>query len=60
MLIKVLHNNGSYDYVKPAILDSLIQQDKIISFYRKPGIAILGIHTIRSFPQAVTLVKSED
>lgn len=48
MLIKVLHNDGYYDYVKPTLLDCLINEEKIISFYRESGVAVLGFHKIRS------------
>lgn len=51
MLIKVLHNDGYYDYVKPVYLNYLIKEEKIISFYRKSGVAVLGLHKIRSHNQ---------
>ncbi len=48
MLIRVMHNEGYYDYVKPQILDRLIATKKIISFYRQSGVVVLGADTLRS------------
>jgi hypothetical protein len=43
-----MRNEGSYDYVKPQLLDRLIQSEEIISFYRDSGAVFLGLDTIRS------------
>ena len=48
MLIRVLHNDGYYDYVKPQVLDRLIESEQIISFYRQSGPVVLGVDRIRS------------
>jgi len=48
MLIRVLHNEGYYDYVKPQVLDRLIESGQIISFYRQTGPVVLGVNSIRS------------
>ena len=48
MLIRILHNDGSYDYVKPQLLDRLIESEDIISFYRSSGVVVLGKDSIRS------------
>jgi len=48
MLIRVLHNKGYYDYVKPNLLDNLIEKQEIISFYRQSGIVVLGVDKVRS------------
>jgi hypothetical protein len=48
MLIRVLYNDGYYDYVKPEILDHLIEANEIITFYRQSGPAVLGVDRVRS------------
>lgn len=48
MLIRVMRNEGYYDYVKPQLLDRLIETEKIISFYRQSGVVVLGADVIRS------------
>ena len=48
MLIRVMHNEGYYDYVKPQILDRLIEAEEIVSFYRQSGVVVLGADTLRS------------
>lgn len=59
MLIRVLHEEGYYDYVKPQFLDYLIAHKKIISFYRKTGVAVLGVHEIRSEHEAAGYIGPE-
>ncbi len=48
MLIRVMRNKGYYDYVKPQLLDRLIESEEIISFYRNSGVVVLGIDAVRS------------
>lgn len=48
MLVRVLHNAGYYDYVKPTLLDRLIEEEEIISFYRQSGVVVLGVDSVRS------------
>ena len=48
MLIRVLYNDGYYDYVKPQLLDRLIASNEIITFYRQGGPAVLGVDRVRS------------
>lgn len=48
MLVRVLRNAGYYDYVKPGMLDRLIEKEEIISFYRQSGVVVLGVDQIRS------------
>lgn len=48
MLIRVMRNAGYYDYVKPQLLDRLIEAEEIISFYRQSGVVVLRAGTIRS------------
>jgi len=47
MLIRVMRNKGYYDYVKPQLLDRLIESEEIISFYRNSGVVVLGIDAVR-------------
>lgn len=48
MLIRVLHNAGHYDYVKPNLLDQMIENEEIISFYRQSGVVVLGVDQVRA------------
>jgi hypothetical protein len=48
MLVRVLHNAGYYDYVKPSLLDNLIENQKIVSFYRQTGVVVLGVDKVRA------------
>lgn len=48
MLIRVMHNMGYYDYVKPQLLDRLIKDEEIVSFYRESGVVVLGADLVRS------------
>ena len=48
MLIRVLLNDGYYDYVKPQLLDRLIESNEIIGFYRQSGPVVLGVDRVRS------------
>ena len=48
MLVRVMHNNGNYDYVKPQLLDRLIDEKKITSFYRQSGVVVLGVDPVRA------------
>jgi hypothetical protein len=47
MLIRIRHNSGECDYVKPHVLDRLIEEQSIISFHRRDGVAVLGVHPVR-------------
>lgn len=47
MLLRVLYNDGYYDYVKPQLLERLIQTRRIVSFYRKDEVVVLGIDRVR-------------
>jgi hypothetical protein len=48
MLIRILRNKGYYDYVKPQMLDRLIETEEIVSFYRTSGPVVLGVDPVRS------------
>jgi|GEM_PF-2143897 len=47
MLVRILRNDGYYDYVKPQMLDRLIAKEEIISFYRTRGLVVLGVDPVR-------------
>lgn len=47
MLVRILRNMGYYDYVKPQMLDRLIETEEIISFYRTSGPVVLGVDPVR-------------
>jgi hypothetical protein len=51
MLLRVLYKKGFYDFVKPEVLNRLIETEQIDRFYRKSGEVNLGIDTIRSAHQ---------
>ncbi len=47
MLIRVIYHDFKYDFVKPRLLDALIESRKISMFRRRSGWAIVGIDPIR-------------
>lgn len=47
MLIRVIYNDFKYDFVKPRLLDSLIESRKVSMFRRRTGWAIVGIDPVR-------------
>ncbi len=47
MLIRVMYRDGSYDIVKDNILDRLIQNEKILKFYRSGHWAVVGREPVR-------------
>ena len=47
-MIQVLWNKGYYDYVKPEVLDELIERRQIISFRRKSGVVRIGVDPVRA------------
>lgn len=52
MLIRVMYNDGSFDMVKPNMLDNLLNQQTITSFKRNSGWAVIGRDPIRSSSRA--------
>ena len=48
MLVRILRNKGYYDYVKPQMLERLIETEEIVSFYRTSGPVVLGVDPVRS------------
>jgi len=51
MLIRVMYSDGKFDMVKPHLLDNLIDQQKITSFKRTTGWAVVGRDALRSSTQ---------
>ena len=47
MWIQVLCKNGYFNYVKPAHLDRLLKEDRVICFPRKDGFVLVGQHPTR-------------
>jgi hypothetical protein len=50
MLVRILRNKGYYDYVKPQMLDRLIETEEIVSFYRTSGPVVLDVDPVRRAP----------
>lgn len=48
MLIRVMYSDGRFDMVKPNMLDNLLEQQKVTSFKRASGWAVVGRDAIRS------------
>lgn len=48
MLIRVMYSDGRFDMVKPSTLDNLLEQQKVTSFKRTSGWAVVGRDAIRS------------
>lgn len=47
MLIRVIYHDGRFDFVKPYMLDRLIDEKKLDRFQRKSGWASVGVDPIR-------------
>ena len=47
MLIRVMYSDGRFDMVKPNTLDDLINQQRVASFKRSSGWAVVGRDEIR-------------
>ena len=48
MLIRVIYDDGTYDMVKPKMLDLLLERDKLTSFKRSDSWAVVGHDALRS------------
>ena len=48
MLIRVMYDDGKFDMVKPQMLDTLLESNRVTSFKRNMGWAVIGRDTIRS------------
>ena len=47
MLIRVMFDDGRFDMVKPHLLDNLLKEQKLTSFMRSGGWAVVGREVIR-------------
>ena len=48
MLIRVMYDDGTYDMVKPKMLDLLLEKEKLTSFKRSDSWAVVGRDALRS------------
>lgn len=48
MMIRVMYNDGSFDIVKPGLLDRLIEEASITGFKRSAGWIVIGRDPIRT------------
>jgi hypothetical protein len=48
MLIRVMYDDGTYDMVKPKMLDQLLETEKLTSFKRSDSWAVVGRDALRS------------
>ena len=48
MLIRVFYTDGTFDMVKPVMLDYLLDKNKVKRFKRSTGWAVVGRDSIRS------------
>lgn len=47
MMIRIMYDDGRFDMVKPQMLDTLLETNRITSFKRNAGWAVIGRDTIR-------------
>lgn len=47
MMIRVMYNDGRFDVVKQTMLDQLLQMDRVASFKRTSGWAVIGRDSVR-------------
>lgn len=48
MLIRVMYDDGRFDMVKPQLLDTLLRSQKVTSFKRSGGWAVIGRDPVRA------------
>jgi hypothetical protein len=48
MLLRVMYDDGQFDMVKPKMLDTLLETNRVTSFKRDEGWVVIGRDTIRS------------
>ena len=48
MLIRVMYDDDQFDMVKPQMLDTLLETNRVTSFKRDEGWAVIGRDTVRS------------
>jgi hypothetical protein len=47
MMIRVMYSDGRFDLVKPSALDQLLEQNRLASFKRSSGWAVVGRDPLR-------------
>jgi len=47
MMIRIMYNTGRFDLVKPELLDTLLASERIGSFKRSDGWAVVGRDPLR-------------
>lgn len=47
MMIRVMYNDGRFDVVKHIMLDQLLEMNKVASFKRMSGWAVIGRDPVR-------------
>ena len=48
MLIRVIYTDGKFDMIKPQLLDSLLDRNKVTKFKRSTGWTVVGRDVIRT------------
>lgn len=48
MMIRVMYNDGRFDMVKPQLLDTLLTSQRVTSFKRAGGWAVVGRDPVRT------------
>jgi hypothetical protein len=48
MMIRVMYSDGRFDLVKKPILDQLLEQNRLASFKRSDGWAVVGRDPLRN------------
>ena len=48
MMIRVMYNDGRFDMVKPQLLDTLLSNQRVTSFKRAGGWAVVGRDPVRA------------
>lgn len=60
MLIQVIYADNHHDFVKPAMLDSLIETRKISQFKRSSGWVTVGVDPVRRSRRDSRFMTSSD
>lgn len=47
MMIRIMYSDGRFDLVKPTTLDQLIETNRVASFKRSTGWAVVGRDALR-------------
>ncbi len=55
MLIHVMYDTDTYDFVPPSLLDVFLAQGRISMFRRKSGWVFVGIDPVRTAPESFRL-----